>query len=81
MVEPQDHNAAIINEFRASEGRLGGFFEGATLLLLHTVGAKSGQERVNPVMYQKLDDGYAIFASYAGRARQSSLVLQSHCEP
>ena len=36
------------------------------LLLLHTVGARSGQRRVNPVMYQKVDGGYAVFASKAG---------------
>jgi deazaflavin-dependent oxidoreductase (nitroreductase family) len=36
------------------------------LLLLHTVGARSGQRRVNPMMYQKVDGGYAVFASKAG---------------
>jgi deazaflavin-dependent oxidoreductase (nitroreductase family) len=36
------------------------------MLLLHSTGAKSGQERVNPVMYRPLDDGYAVFASKAG---------------
>lgn len=61
-----DWNSKIIEEFRANEGRVGGQFEGAPLLLLHTVGAKSGQERVNPVMYQALPDGYAVFASKGG---------------
>ena len=41
-------------------------FAGAPLLLLHTVGARSGQRRVNPMMYQKVDGGYAVFASKAG---------------
>ena len=63
---PNDWNSKIIEEFRANEGRVGGPFEGGTLLLLHTTGARSGQERVNPVAYQKLDDGYAVFASKAG---------------
>jgi deazaflavin-dependent oxidoreductase (nitroreductase family) len=44
----------------------GGQFAGAPLLLLHTVGAKSGQPRVNPMMYQKVDGGYAVFASKGG---------------
>lgn len=43
-------NPQIIEEFRANDGKVGGPFEGATLLLLHTTGAKSGKERVNPVM-------------------------------
>ncbi|MGO8957179.1 MAG: nitroreductase family deazaflavin-dependent oxidoreductase [Streptosporangiaceae bacterium] len=63
---PEDFNSKIIEEFRANGGKVGGPFEGAPLLLLHTRGAKSGAERVNPVMYRKLDNGYAVFASKAG---------------
>ncbi len=66
MAEPNDWNAKIIQEFRANGGRVGGNFEGAPLLLLHTTGAKTGQERVNPMMYRKIDGGYAVFASKAG---------------
>jgi deazaflavin-dependent oxidoreductase (nitroreductase family) len=61
-----DFNSKIIEEFRANEGKVGGPFEGAPLLLLHTVGAKSGQPRVNPMMYQRLPGGYAVFASKGG---------------
>ena len=61
-----DWNNKIIEEFRASGGTVGGPFEGAPLLLLHTVGARTGQERVNPVMYMRVDGGYAVFASKAG---------------
>jgi deazaflavin-dependent oxidoreductase (nitroreductase family) len=61
-----DWNSKIIEEFRANEGRVGGQFEGAPLLLLHTVGAKSGQPRVNPMMYLRVPGGYAVFASKAG---------------
>jgi deazaflavin-dependent oxidoreductase (nitroreductase family) len=61
-----DFNTAIIDEFRANEGRVGGNFEGAPILLLHTTGAKSGQERVSPVMYQRVGDALAVFASKAG---------------
>jgi len=61
-----DWNQQIIDEFRANDGRVGGQFEGAPLLLLHTKGAKSGEERVHPVMYQPLDRGVAVFASKAG---------------
>jgi deazaflavin-dependent oxidoreductase (nitroreductase family) len=61
-----DHNTAIIEEFRANAGKVGGPFEGAPLLLLHTIGARSGQERVHPVMYQDLGGPVAVFASKAG---------------
>jgi deazaflavin-dependent oxidoreductase (nitroreductase family) len=61
-----DWNAPIIEEFRANGGQLGGDFEGAPMLLLHSTGARSGQERVNPVMYQAVGDDLAVFASKAG---------------
>jgi deazaflavin-dependent oxidoreductase (nitroreductase family) len=63
---PEDFNSKIIAEFRANGGKVGGRFEGAPVLLLHTTGAKSGQERVNPMMYQTVGDGFAVFASKAG---------------
>ena len=66
MAEVTDWNKKIIEEFRANGGRVGGQFEGAPLLLLHTVGAKSGQERVNPMMYRTVGGSYAVFASKAG---------------
>jgi deazaflavin-dependent oxidoreductase (nitroreductase family) len=66
MAEATDWNSKIIAEFRANGGRVGGPFEGAPLLLLHTVGAKTGQERVNPMMYRAVGDSYAVFASKAG---------------
>jgi deazaflavin-dependent oxidoreductase (nitroreductase family) len=61
-----DWNDKIIAEFRAHQGRVGGQFEGAPLLLLHSTGARSGEERVNPMMYQAVGSGFAVFASKAG---------------
>ncbi|KQW53140.1 cell entry protein [Nocardioides sp. Root1257] len=61
-----DYNAKIIEEFRANHGRVGGNFEGAPLLLLHSTGARSGQERVSPMMYLADGDRYLVFASKAG---------------
>ncbi|HEX9359069.1 MAG TPA: nitroreductase family deazaflavin-dependent oxidoreductase [Streptosporangiaceae bacterium] len=66
MAVAGDWNSKIIAEFRANGGKVGGQFEGAPLLLLHTVGAKSGQQRVTPMMYQDIGDGVAVFASKAG---------------
>ena len=61
-----DWNAKIIEEFRTNEGRVGGNFEGAPMCLLHTTGARSGAERVNPMMYLDLDGRRFVFASKGG---------------
>jgi deazaflavin-dependent oxidoreductase (nitroreductase family) len=66
MSDANDWNTRIIEEFRANDGKVGGQFAGAPLLLLHTTGAKSGRERVNPVMYRDLGGPVAVFASKAG---------------
>jgi deazaflavin-dependent oxidoreductase (nitroreductase family) len=66
MSDMNDFNTPIIEEFRANAGKVGGNFEGAPILLLHTTGAKSGKERVNPMMYRKVGDDIAVFASKAG---------------
>jgi len=59
-------NQKIIDEFRANDGKVGGRFEGRTLLLLHTTGAKSGKERVNPVAYTRDGERYVVIASKGG---------------
>jgi deazaflavin-dependent oxidoreductase (nitroreductase family) len=61
-----DFNKAVIDEFRANEGKVGGHFEGAPVLLLTATGAKSGQQRTTPVMYLPDGDRMVIFASKAG---------------
>jgi deazaflavin-dependent oxidoreductase (nitroreductase family) len=66
MAAASDWNSKIIEEFRANRGKVGGPFAGAPLLLLHTVGARTGQPRVNPVMYQPVGGSYAIFATKGG---------------
>ena len=66
MAEVNDQNAQIIAEFRANGEKVGGMFQGAPLLILHSIGAKSGEQRLNPMMYQAVGDAFAVFASYAG---------------
>jgi deazaflavin-dependent oxidoreductase (nitroreductase family) len=61
-----DWNNGIIEEFRANEGQLSGGFGGRPVLLLHHKGAKTGTDRVSPLMYQPVGDGYAVFASKGG---------------
>jgi len=69
VADGDDFNTKVITEFRENGGKVGGFFEGAPLLLLHHNGAKSGTERVNPLVYQQVDGSYAIFASAGGQPR------------
>ncbi|MGO3327403.1 nitroreductase family deazaflavin-dependent oxidoreductase [Gordonia sp. (in: high G+C Gram-positive bacteria)] len=62
-------NTQIIEEFRANDGRVGGPFEGAPMILIHHVGRRSGKQSVAPLMYLPDDDDPAvvyIFASKAG---------------
>jgi deazaflavin-dependent oxidoreductase (nitroreductase family) len=66
MPEVTNFNQRVIAEFRSHDGKVGGPFDGAPVLLLHTTGAKTGRERVNPVVYQKVGDSFAVFASKAG---------------
>jgi len=66
MAAYEDFNARTIAEFRANHGRVGGYFEGAPVLLLHSVGARSGEPRVNPMMYLRDGDRYVVFASKGG---------------
>jgi deazaflavin-dependent oxidoreductase (nitroreductase family) len=62
----EDFNRQIVDEFRANGGRVGGQFEGRTLLLLHTTGARTGKPRVNPLAYRHDGDHLVVFASKAG---------------
>ena len=66
MSDREDWNSNIIQEFRANEGKVGGPFDGAPLLLLHTTGARSGEERINPMMYLADGDRLVVFASKGG---------------
>jgi deazaflavin-dependent oxidoreductase (nitroreductase family) len=61
-----DMNKKIIEEFRGNDGKVGGFFANNTLLLLHTTGAKSGKERVNPLVTFEDGDRLVIIASKSG---------------
>ncbi len=62
----QDFNSQVIAEFRANDGRVKGMFENMSLLLLHHTGARSGEERIAPLVYAQDGGRYVIFASKAG---------------
>jgi deazaflavin-dependent oxidoreductase (nitroreductase family) len=61
-----DFNKRVIDEFRANDGKVGGYFANDTLLLLTSKGAKSGKISVTPLQYYKDDDHIVIIASAAG---------------
>jgi deazaflavin-dependent oxidoreductase (nitroreductase family) len=66
MSSPNDLNKQTIDEFRAHSGQVSGQFAGIPLLLLNTIGAKSGQPRTNPVAYVIDGDRYVIIATANG---------------
>lgn len=66
MNRPNNWNENTIKEFRASGGKVGGPFAGKTLLILHTIGAKSGKPHINPVAYITDGDRIVIIASKGG---------------
>ncbi|WP_193043086.1 nitroreductase family deazaflavin-dependent oxidoreductase [Mycolicibacterium baixiangningiae] len=76
-----DFNKAIVEEFRANGGVVGGPFEGATLLLLHTVGAKSGQPRLSPLACLTVDGRMLIVGSYAGGPKNPAWVHNVRANP
>ena len=61
-----DWNAEVIDEFRANDGKVGGWFADKDLLILHTTGARSGIERLSPLVYRREGDRIFVFASKGG---------------
>lgn len=80
MSDESDWNARIIEEFRGNDGKLGGMFEGADVLLLHHTGSKSGVERVNPLGFQRVGSAYAVFGSNSGKTSHPAWLhnLEAH---
>jgi deazaflavin-dependent oxidoreductase (nitroreductase family) len=86
MVEMHDFNTKIINEFRANGGKVfalgqGRSFEGVPMILLHHRGARTGVERVNPLVYQKVGDAYAVFATKGGAPTQPAWYCNLMANP
>ncbi|VEG54416.1 deazaflavin-dependent nitroreductase family protein [Mycolicibacterium aurum] len=76
-----EFNRNIVEEFRANGGKVGGPFEGGTLLLLHTTGAKSGKTRLSPLAYLTIDDRMLIVGSYAGAPKHPAWVHNLRAHP
>jgi deazaflavin-dependent oxidoreductase (nitroreductase family) len=74
-------NSTVISEFRATGGVVGGPFEGATLLLLTSTGAKSGQPRLAPLAYLTIDGKMIIIGSKAGADTNPDWVHNLRANP
>jgi deazaflavin-dependent oxidoreductase (nitroreductase family) len=66
MAKPNEWNNKVIAEFRANGGQVGGQYDGRSLLLLHTTGARTGAERVTPLSYFRDGDRLVVLAARAG---------------
>jgi hypothetical protein len=81
MPEVTDWNEKTIKEFRANEGRVGGPFEGAPMVLVTHRGRRSGHLHVTPMMYlpeETNDDVIYVFATKGGAPSNPRLVQQPH---
>ncbi|MGZ4511566.1 MAG: nitroreductase family deazaflavin-dependent oxidoreductase [Mycobacterium sp.] len=74
-------NKSIIDEFRTNGGKVSGQFENADLLLLATTGAKSGQSRVSPLAYFRIDGKLIIIGSFAGSPVSPAWVHNLRANP
>jgi deazaflavin-dependent oxidoreductase (nitroreductase family) len=74
-------NVGIVDEFRANAGKVGGPFEGADMVLLTTTGAKSGQPRLSPLVYQTVDGKMLIIGSYGGADIHPAWVHNLRADP
>jgi deazaflavin-dependent oxidoreductase (nitroreductase family) len=66
MADMDEFNRNVINEFRANDGKVGGPFEGAPMVLVTHTGAKSGIRRTSPLVHTRDGDSVVIIASKAG---------------
>jgi deazaflavin-dependent oxidoreductase (nitroreductase family) len=76
-----EFNRNVVGEFRANGGKVGGPFAGGQILLLHTVGAKSGATRLSPLAYLTIDGKMVIVGSYAGAPKDPAWVHNLRANP
>jgi deazaflavin-dependent oxidoreductase (nitroreductase family) len=77
----QDYNNSIIKEFRENEGKVGGTFADAPMILITHTGAKSGTQRTNPLVYAKDGDRYLVFGSKGGSTKHPHWYLNLVANP
>jgi deazaflavin-dependent oxidoreductase (nitroreductase family) len=74
-------NERIVDEFRANEGRVGGYFEGATMLLLHTTGRRTGREHVTPLVYLPDGERWVVVGSKGGAPTDPDWIRNLEANP
>lgn len=81
----QDFNAQVIEDFRANAGAvevaMGGIFAGKPVLLLHTTGAKTGKERLNPLVYATHGVDLVVAASKGGAPTDPHWLTNLRADP
>jgi deazaflavin-dependent oxidoreductase (nitroreductase family) len=74
-------NHSIITEFRENQGKVGGYFEGKPVLILHYKGAKSGRDLETPLMYLQEGDSYVVFATMGGAPKHPDWYFNLKANP
>jgi deazaflavin-dependent oxidoreductase (nitroreductase family) len=69
-----DFNSQVIEEFRVNKGVVGGHFEGVELLILHTVGRKTGKARVTPLLTMRDGERFVLVGSNGGAPEEPAWV-------
>ena len=80
-MRPADFDAAVIGEFRARGGRVGGSLADTELLLLGTTGARTGQPRTTPLAYRREADRLYVIASAGGAPTHPAWYLNLRAHP
>lgn len=81
LAQLEQMNQSVIEEFRSNGGKVGGMFEGAPVVLVTHKGAKSGKERVSPLVYSKDGDDYVLIASFAGAPKNPAWYYNLKAHP
>ena len=81
MAEYDDMNKGVIDEFRANAGVVGGYFSGAPIILVNTIGAKSGNAKTFPLVYLPEGDSWLIFASAGGALKHPAWYYNLKAHP
>jgi deazaflavin-dependent oxidoreductase (nitroreductase family) len=81
LAQLEQMNQNVIEDFRSNGGKVGGMFEGAPVVLVTHKGAKSGKERVSPLVYSKDGDDYVLIASFAGAPKNPAWYYNLKAHP
>ena len=74
-------NPGVLEEFRANGGKVGGRYEGMPLIVLRSVGAKSGEPRTNPLYHLDVDGRWFLVGSYGGSPKSPAWVHNLRANP